>query len=443
MFTHTNSMISFKRLLLLICLISLVHFTSSAQSKIDSLSGNVTLAQCIDFALKNQPAVQQSLIDEEIGERNIRLALSGWYPQVRGEANLSGYLKESPFNLAARNSSNFLIQGDQAIFNNDLLLASKAQGYNRTRYKQNTESNKINTVVDVSKAYYDILTSLQQITILNQVIARLEKQNKDSYAQYEAGLVDKTDYKRAIIALSNSKADLKRINESLKYKYAYLKQLMGLSSEQPLNLQFNNVSMEQAILLDTTQRVNYESRIEYQQLQTEKQIQSLTINYYRYGYLPTVSAFLNYNLGYQNNRFGDVYSQSFPNSQAGLKLAFPIFQGTRRLQNMRREQLEDKRLDLDILDTKNAINTQYQQSLASYKSNLNDLKTIRENVILSEDVYNTIKLQYNEGIKTYLEVMIAESDLRTTQLNYQNALFSVLSSKLDVQKSLGTITVNK
>lgn len=436
-------MISFKRLAFIFCFAQSFQFSSFAQQRTDSLSGNVTLEQCIDFALKNQPAVQQSLIDEEIGERNIRLALSGWLPQVRGEANLSGYLKESPFNLAARNNSNFLIQGDQTLFNNDLLLASKAQGYNRERNRQNTESNKINTVVQVSKAYYDILTSLQQLTILNEVIARAGKQYKDSFAQYDAGLVDKTDYKRATIALSNSKADLKRVTESLKFKYALLKQLMGLPAERELNLQFNNVSMEQAVLLDTTQQVIYDNRIEYRQLQTEKNIQNLTINYYKYGFLPSVSAFVNYNLGYQNNRFGSIYNQSFPNSQAGLKLAIPIFQGNRRLHNMKREQLEDRRLDLDITDTKNAINTQYQQALASYKSNLNDLKTIRENVVLSEDVYNTIKLQYNEGIKTYLEVMIAESDLRTTQLNYQNALFSVLSSKLDVQRSLGTITVNK
>ncbi len=443
-------MISFKRLTFIFCFVQSLQITSFAQQRADSLSGSVTLEQCIDFALKNQPAVQQSLIDEEIGERNIRLALSGWYPQVRGEANLSHYLKQpvsilngAQVRFQPANSSNFLLQGDQAIFNNDLLLASKASSFNRERYKQNTESNKINTVVQVSKAYYDILTSLQQVTILNEVIARVAKQYKDSFAQYDAGLVDKTDYKRATIALSNSKADLKRVTESLKFKYAYLKQLMGLPVESELDLQFNNISMEQAILLDTTQQVNYNNRIEYRQLQTEKQLQNLTVNYYKYGFLPSVSAFVNYNLVYQNNRFNDIYNQSFPNSQTGLKLAIPIFQGTRRLQNMRREILEDKRLDLDILDTKNAINTQYQQALASYKSNLNDWRTIRENVVLSEEVYNTIKLQYNEGIKTYLEVMIAESDLRTTQINYLNALFSLLSSKLDVQRSLGTITVNK
>jgi outer membrane protein len=55
-------------------------------------------------------------------------------------------------------------------------------------------------------------------------------------------------------------------------------------------------------------------------------------------------------------------------------------------------------------------------------------------------VYRTLDLQYRSGIKTYLDVIIAESDLRTTQLNYYNALFQLLQSKLDVEKALGNIT---
>jgi outer membrane protein TolC len=55
-------------------------------------------------------------------------------------------------------------------------------------------------------------------------------------------------------------------------------------------------------------------------------------------------------------------------------------------------------------------------------------------------VYNTLQLQYRAGIKTYLEVIIAETDLHTTQLNYYNALYQVMSSKIDVQKALGNLT---
>ena len=70
---------------------------------------------------------------------------------------------------------------------------------------------------------------------------------------------------------------------------------------------------------------------------------------------------------------------------------------------------------------------------------MNNYQVLKENMDLANDVYNIIDPQYKEGIKTYLEVIVAQSDLRTAQLNYFNALFEVLSSKIDVDKALGLI----
>src|SRR5690606_29088511 len=99
----------------------------------------------------------------------------------------------------------------------------------------------------------------------------------------------------------------------------------------------------------------------------------------------------------------------------------------------------ESRLDWDLVDLRNQINSQYQLAMATYKANLNDWRTAKRNVELSEEVYNTIKLQYDEGIKTYLDLMTAETDLRTSQINYLNALYAVLSGKLDVLQALGNI----
>ncbi|MBS1659549.1 MAG: TolC family protein, partial [Bacteroidetes bacterium] len=64
---------------------------------------------------------------------------------------------------------------------------------------------------------------------------------------------------------------------------------------------------------------------------------------------------------------------------------------------------------------------------------------LRENRNLANEVYNTIKLQYNSGIKAYLELITAETDLRTAESNFSDALYQVLSSKIDVQKALGIV----
>jgi outer membrane protein TolC len=55
-------------------------------------------------------------------------------------------------------------------------------------------------------------------------------------------------------------------------------------------------------------------------------------------------------------------------------------------------------------------------------------------------VYDVIQLQYRSGIKSYLEVIASETDLRTAQINYYTAVYQVLASKLDVEKALGQIS---
>ncbi|WEK18930.1 MAG: TolC family protein [Candidatus Pedobacter colombiensis] len=415
---------------------------------------NASLQEVIHYALINKPGVKQALIDEEIGERDIKSALSGWLPQINGSANYNYNLKQQQSTLTFNGETSLLIvgtkytsamtlQADQKFLDAGLIQASKASKYYRLQYKESTESAKISTVVEVSKAYFDILTSKEQLNIINENIARLEKQFKDSHAQYDVGLVDKTDYQRAQISLSNSKADRKRAEELMKYKYAYLKQLIGYSSDKDISLNFDTMRMENEVLLDTNQARNYENRVEYRLLQTQKKLQQLNTSYNKWAYLPTIAGFINYNWNYQNNNFKDLYNTNYPSSLFGLTLNLPIFQGTKRTQEIRKSELQEKRIDLDLYNTRNQINAQYEQAIATYKANLNDWKTTFANVELSKQVYNIIKQQYDEGIKTYLDLMTAETDLRTTQLNYLNSLYSLLSSKLDVQQALGTIIVNQ
>jgi outer membrane protein TolC len=152
-----------------------------------------------------------------------------------------------------------------------------------------------------------------------------------------------------------------------------------------------------------------------------------------------VSANGAYNLNFQNNDFAKLYGTNYPNSYAGLTLGVPIFQGGKRKANIRTAQLQLQRNEEDFVNLQNTVNAQYAQALASYKGNLENYIALKENVTIASEVYNVIQLQYRSGIKTYLEVITAETDLRTAQINYFNALYQVLSAKVDVQRALGLI----
>jgi len=68
----------------------------------------------------------------------------------------------------------------------------------------------------VSNAYYATLVTKQQIELLDEAILRLEQSSKDAHTKYHGGLVDKTDYMRAQIALNNANADRQQAGEFLK-----------------------------------------------------------------------------------------------------------------------------------------------------------------------------------------------------------------------------------
>lgn len=68
--------------------------TVSAQSALpDSTSKTYSLNEVVSIALKNQPAIKQSMLDEQIGDRQIKANLSGWMPQLNASANLNHFLE--------------------------------------------------------------------------------------------------------------------------------------------------------------------------------------------------------------------------------------------------------------------------------------------------------------------------------------------------------------
>jgi outer membrane protein TolC len=405
-----------------------------------------TLQNCIQYAIQHNPDIQNAKINQDITETIIKSKLADWYPQVNFNYNVQHNFKLPTLNFngnivhtGTENTSGLDFGVTQNIFNRDVLLASRTSKDVRLAASQNTKEQKINLAVEVSKAFYDIILTVQQLKVIEEDIVRTNQSLKDAYYQYQAGIVDKTDYKRATIALNNAKAQQKSGEESLKAKNAALKALMGYPDTRLLDLDYDTTQMEREIYFDTTQIVDYNNRIEIQQLETQKKLQEYNLQYYKWSFLPDVSAFGNYNLNYLNNQFSKLYGQSYPNSYAGISLSIPIFQGGKRLQQIKQAQYQIVQASNDIRSYENTINTQYENALASYKSNLYNYLSLKENLSLASEVYDVIQLQYRSGVKAYLDVITAESDLRTAQINYYNALYQLLSSKIDVEQALGII----
>ncbi|HKC68445.1 MAG TPA: TolC family protein, partial [Bacteroidia bacterium] len=398
---------------------SVFFFFLNTQSQNDTGASNEThlsLDQCIVYALQHRPTVMQSQLDIAIAKKTNAINLSPWLPQVNLGINYVHYDNlPTSFSLNSLNPSGPLLIGHpgvvnsfmpqlyvtQTIFSPDVLYAANNAHLLVLQAQQSNDSTKINVVATVSKAFYSLLLTLEQINVFKEDTARLCKNLRDTYHQFVGGIVDKTDYKEAAITLNNSKAQLKQANENVRPLYATLKQMMGYPTNKEFNVNFDTAQMMKEIVFDTTQQLQFENRIEFKQLQTAKDLQKQNVKYYRSQFLPTLTAAFYYNYQYENNNSADLFIQAYPYSYITATLTFPLFTGFRRVESIQRAKLQEERLNWAQESLKSTIYTQYTTALANYKSNLYNLTAMRDNVAMAKDVYNVVNLQYKQGIVAY------------------------------------------
>jgi outer membrane protein len=224
---------------IVLLLVLLVPLSGIAQKPTtDSILHSATLNEVVQYAIVHQPAIQQAQIDEEITDRIIKGKLADWYPQVNFTYNFLHYIDlqaavigGNVIRFGVENTSATQFTATQNLINRDIIFASSTASKVKLQAGQNTTRSKIDVVVAVTKAFYDVLATKQQIKVSEESIQRLQRSLQDSYNRYLTGVADKTDYKRATILLTNTKAALKTNQEQLEYKQKYLKSVMGYPLE--------------------------------------------------------------------------------------------------------------------------------------------------------------------------------------------------------------------
>jgi outer membrane protein TolC len=444
-----------KRLFLFIAIFELIPICTYSQNAERSDSVHYfTLEQCIRYALQNQPALNQSMLNIDVAKTTNAINLSGWLPQINLSGNLIHYYQlpttltpnpvapggpPIPTRTGIANTAIPGLSASQTIFEPQLLYAAKSAPLLTKHAEQITDSVRIFIVSSVSKSFYNLLLTLEEIDVLKEDTARLGRNILDAYNQFVGGIVDETDYEQAVITLNNSKAQLKQQTESVAPEYAALKQLIGCPPEQNFNVMFDTVQMMQEIYSDTTKQLQYENRIEYQQLQTVKELQHQQTVFAELSFLPTVSVFYDYVYEYESPTSSNLFRTAYPYSYFGVTLNFPIFTGFARIENIQRSKLQEQIVNWGEVILKSQIYTEYRSALANYKSNLYNLHLLDDNKSRAQNVYNIVSLQYNQGVVAYLNLLVAESNLITAEIGYIDALFKLLSSKIDLEKAMGEI----
>lgn len=416
------------------------------------------LNEVLEYAFSHNPLLEQYSNQVDIAGLQTRSANSGWLPQVGVISDYIQYFEQPvaifpdfedpesgefqevrtgvPYNASA------VFSASQALFNNELFRAKAQAPDIRKEANQTLEEVKIELVMQVTTAFYEVFLAQEQVSLTKEDLTRQERQLQDAKLMYEAGLTDQIDYKRALMTLQNTRSALYQYEQDIVMKSARLKELIGMKGPDQVSLNVAYDKLQQEIHVDTLQLLSPSERVEYSLLDTRKAIQESELKFQKRNYLPQISAFFDYNFLYLGPTSNLLFDQTYTFSLVGLRLNYPIFQGGRRNFDTRIAALRLRNLELEQDEVVNQVNREYEEALSNYKKQLYQLNIQESNKSLAEEIYEVVALQYEEGIKNFLEVIVAETDLRTSRINYYRSLFGVLTSKLALERARGELNID-
>ncbi|MBC7744137.1 MAG: TolC family protein [Flavobacterium sp.] len=433
-------------------------FPSSAQQT-DSISFNLSLKEAIDYSQSHQNAILNATLDAEIAKNTVKQTIAIGLPQISGNANFQDFIKiptsllpgeifgqpgvQIPVQFGVKYQSLVGLELNQLIFDGSYLVGLQAAKTFKELSNKNLRRTRIETEVAVSKAYYSVLVSNEQLLLLEANFSRLKKSLNDTEALFKNGFVEKIDVDRLRVLNNNLETERENVIELLKLNVNLLKFQMGMPIQTPLKLSDSIDSLQGLVQTALPAQIDtnaFQNRIEYSLLQTQRSVNQFDLKRYKSQFLPSLSGFASTSQSFQADKFPTLFNQNFPSTVVGLRLSVPILSGGQKLYQVRIAKLVVEKTDNDLINLKNGINLEIAQAQTSYINGVRSLENQKRNMQLATEVLRVSKIKYEQGVGSSIEVTTSETSLKEAQNNYITALFDLLINKVNLDRASGKIT---
>ncbi len=441
----------YKYLTLLVCLV----FGISAKAQQTDTVASFSLEQAIDYAQNHQVAVLNARIDEEIARNTVKQTIGIGLPQVSGNANFQDFIKlptsllpgeffgqpgtQIPVQFGVKYQSLVGLELNQLLFDGSYLVGLQASKTYKELSNKNLKRTRIETAVAVTKAYYSVLVSNEQLSLLDANLERLRKSLSDTEAMFKNGFVEKIDVDRLTVLKNNLETERENVIRLLALNINLLKFQMGMTVNSQLTLTDSIASLQADQTVVPTDTAAYRSRIEYSLLETQKKLNEFDLKRYKSQFLPSLSAFGSTSLSFQSNNFSQLFDTNFPSTIIGVRLSVPIISGGIKLNQVRNAKLAILKTENDLINLQNGINLEVNQAQTTFLNSVKSLDNQKRNMELAQEVLRVTKIKYEQGVGSSIEVTTAETSLKESQNNYINALYDLMINRVNVDKALGRI----
>src|SRR5690606_512338 len=332
----------------------------------------LTLKEAISYALEHKAEAKKSKLDVVNAQNKIDEVRSGALPQVNVSAGLTynpiiqqvaldGAMMGQPgetilVTMGQKWQSTPVISLNQQLFNQSVFTGLKAANTTREFYLINDQLTEEQLIERVANAYYNVYQTQLQLETIQNNLDNTTRTHKVIGGLSDAGLAKKIDLDRIAVTVNNLKAQKQQLQNALDLQENALKFAIGMDIQQDIQLPEETFEIDAAILNEVG---DINNRTEVQVMNKQLQLLDLNKKAIKAEYYPTLSLSANYGyagFGQQFPLFNNHSSVKWSNfSGISLNLAFPIFNGFSTRSKVRQADIDIRKAQVDLEDTKLAL----------------------------------------------------------------------------------------
>ena len=397
---------------------------------------DMTLENCIQIALGNNPQISMAINDTLAADARIKQVWSNYFPTLSWQ---TGYTRIRQLQLSDAIGSNleynYYVLG-QISLQQMLYDFGVTQNQATVRrldyqaYKKSFEATVNDVIYQTKDAYYNLLYAHENKLVAQDTVDKYQLFYNQAKAFYQSGMNPKVDVTIAETNLSNAKLNLIKADNAVNLAIAKLNNIMGVpyieKYDVPERLQFKpvNITFEQAV------DIARDSRPELKMAEIKVEEANQTLKLAKKSYFPTISLEGQYQRGgrHINSNYG---------FNAGAYLTFPAVNGM-----LIRNEIKEARYlyDKEISNAKNTQNMIYLEIQNAYlrlEEKRNQLPVAILQVKQAKENYELSYGRYRVGEGSPTELKDAENFYEQAQLNYYTALYEYNSAKAQLEKAIG------
>jgi len=416
----------------------------------------LTLKEAISYALEHKAEAKKSKLDVVNAQNKIDEVRSGALPQVNVSAGLTynpiiqqvaldGAMMGQPgetilVTMGQKWQSTPVISLNQQLFNQSVFTGLKAANTTREFYLINDQLTEEQLIERVANAYYNVYQTQLQLETIQNNLDNTTRTHKVIGGLFDAGLAKKIDLDRIAVTVNNLKAQKQQLQNALDLQENALKFAIGMDIQQDIQLPEETFEIDAAILNEVG---DINNRTEVQVMNKQLQLLDLNKKAIKAEYYPTLSLSANYGyagFGQQFPLFNNHSSVKWSNfSGISLNLAFPIFNGFSTRSKVRQADIDIRKAQVDLEDTKLALSLGNENAKAQVKNSLLTVNTNQENVQLAKEVLDNTQNNYRTGLATLTDLLDAERAYVDAQNNYTTSLLNYKVAEVQLIKANGNL----